>query len=131
MARSHRWIVLDAPTGRPVAFIAADVQGPEAPGTREALPPYSAGLVCVVDPDRHGQGIGPTGPTAVMSAPELGDVAEFRVAIEDANSASWKAVERLGFTHHETVTQDGKTVRDYRKGGPAANTESRPPDCPN
>ena len=120
VVRTHRWIVREAATARPVAFVAAEVCGAEVPGTRDAMEPYFAGLVCVVDPDLHRRGFGPASVTAVLTSPELSDVARFRCAVDEANAPSWKAVERLGFTDHETTTQAGRAVHHYRMAGPAS-----------
>ncbi|MEU6562641.1 GNAT family N-acetyltransferase [Nocardia nova] len=125
VVRTHRWIMREAATARPVAFVAAEVRGPEVPGTRDAMEPYFAGLVCVVDPDRHRRGFGPASVTVALSAPELSDVAEFRCTVDEANAPSRKAVERLGFTDHETTTQAGRAVRHYRMAGPAGGR----PEC--
>ncbi|PPJ36396.1 hypothetical protein C5E45_20315 [Nocardia nova] len=120
VVRNHRWIVREAATARPVAFVAAEVCGAEDPGTREAIEPYFAGLVCVVDPDCHRRGFGPASVTAALASPDLRDVSEFRCAVDEANAASRKAVERLGFTDYETTTQAGTVVHHYRMAGPAA-----------
>jgi RimJ/RimL family protein N-acetyltransferase len=101
--RAHSFVALDD-EGAAVAHIGGDVYDRWAvwdPAREEVLavhPGRAMGAAYVVDPARWGRGVGRATLRALVDAPEVADVVQFLLGIEEDNAASRAAAAAAGFT---------------------------------
>jgi RimJ/RimL family protein N-acetyltransferase len=101
--RSHSFVAVDA-GGAAVAHIGGDVYDRWTtwdPGREEVLavhPGRAMGAAYVVDPARWGQGVGRATLRVLVQAPEVADVVQFLLGIDEDNAASRTAAAAAGFT---------------------------------
>lgn len=103
LARTHKWVVREpsCPEGQPLGFISAEVYGVGSISTDGLTigAPFYANLLYLVAPDLHGSGVGTNMLCAVMGAPEVRAVVEFRCGIATRNLASRRVAFKAGFRH--------------------------------
>jgi RimJ/RimL family protein N-acetyltransferase len=99
--RVHSFVALD--DDEPVAHVGGDVYDRWAvwdPARAEVLavhPGRAMGAAYVVDPARWGRGVGRETLRALVAAPELADVVQFVLGIDEDNAASRAAAAAAGF----------------------------------
>ena len=100
--RVHSFVALDD-DGAAVAHVGGDVYDRWAvwdPAREEVLavhPGRAMGAAYVVDPARWGQGFGRAALGALVAAPEVADVVQFVLGIDEDNAASRAAAAAAGF----------------------------------
>jgi RimJ/RimL family protein N-acetyltransferase len=100
--RSHSFVALED-DGTAVAHIGGEVYDRWTvwdPAREEVLavhPGRAMGAAYVVDPARWGHGVGRAALRALVAAPELADVVQFLLGIDEDNAASRAAAAAAGF----------------------------------
>jgi RimJ/RimL family protein N-acetyltransferase len=100
--RAHSFVALDE-DGTVVAHIGGEVYDRWTewdPAREEVLvvhPGRAMGAAYVVDPARWGRGVGRASLRALVTAPEVADVEQFLLGIEEDNAASRAAAAAAGF----------------------------------
>jgi RimJ/RimL family protein N-acetyltransferase len=101
--REHSFVALDG-DGAVVAHIGGDVYDrwtvwdPEREEVLAEHPGRAMGAAYVVDPARWGRGVGRATLGALVDAPEVADVVQFLLGIDEDNAASRAAATAAGFT---------------------------------
>ena len=116
-----RWIGRDRHSDAAVGYISVQITGKSGPGGQASPvgPPFYGGVNIVVDPQRHGMGIGPAMLTALFDQRLLADIAELGGTVAPENDHSLGMLRKLGITA-KAAGNPGERHHCFTIPGPAA-----------